>query len=86
MNRTTLIRDAYLLNPRKNRVIVLEGLDFFWDEPELEDMAQKWDQGVGLIEIAEYFKRDPDEVFLALFHLGRQEKIGRREGGILGGA
>jgi hypothetical protein len=87
MNKTiTINQNVSLRSPRNIRVIVLDGLDFFWDEHELEDMAHKWEQGVSLLEIANDFKRDPDEVLLALLHLGRQEKIGRRDGGILGGS
>jgi hypothetical protein len=61
---------------RKNRVIVLEEMNFVWDEPELEEMAQMWESGSSVFQIAKHFNgRDPDEVFLALFHLARQEKI-----------
>jgi hypothetical protein len=30
---------------RKNRVIVLEEMNFVWDKPELEEMAQMWESG-----------------------------------------
>lgn len=70
--------------PRKKRVIVLEDLDFLWDESELLEMAQIWKMGFSIHYIAEYYDRDPDEVLLALIHLGRNEMISSRKGGLFG--
>lgn len=72
--------------PRRNRVIVLEDLNFFWDESELNEMAEIWRQGFSVYYISEYFERDPDEILLALMHLARQERIRRRKGGLFGNA
>jgi dimeric dUTPase (all-alpha-NTP-PPase superfamily) len=70
---------------RKKRVIVLEEMNFVWDEPELEEMAQMWESGSSVFQIAKHFKReDPDEVILAVMHLARKEKIAARESGLNG--
>ncbi|MBS4191774.1 hypothetical protein KHA94_16410 [Bacillus sp. FJAT-49705] len=72
-----------LRNPRKNRIVVLEELNFVWDEPELEEIAELWTQGFSIMYISNKFERDPDEVILALVHLGRTDRITRRKGGFL---
>ncbi|MFF2449338.1 hypothetical protein ACFVSW_20050 [Neobacillus sp. NPDC058068] len=64
---------------RKKRVIACEDLDFVWDEPELDEMANMWESGTSVMSISKHFKaRDPDEVFIALFHLAREDKISDR--------
>jgi hypothetical protein len=72
-----------LRTPRKNRIVVLEDLNFIWDEEELFDIACMWEDGSSVIYIANYFDRDPDEILLALIHLAREERITQRTGGIL---
>jgi hypothetical protein len=64
-----------LKDTRRNRVIVLEEMNFLWDEDDLIKLA-KWDAGgYDLFQIAEFFKRDPDEVWAAWMHLARQGKL-----------
>lgn len=79
-----ILSDTYC-DARKNRVIVLEELNFVWDEEELTDLTFLWTEGRDIIDISDYFKRDPDEVMLALIHLAKAEKISRRKGGLFGG-
>lgn len=76
-------KESHLRNPRNERVIVLEGLDFFWDQPELEEIAEMWEKGLSPMYMANHFDRDPDEIFLALLHLARDKRIERRKGGLL---
>lgn len=76
--------DAFPKDPRKNRVIVLEDLNFVWDEEELFDMKCKWDEGESIMQVSQYFDRDPDEVVIALIHLARKSKISGRKGGLFG--
>ncbi|RID87076.1 hypothetical protein D1953_07105 [Peribacillus asahii] len=64
-----------LNKPRMNRVIVLEELNFVWDECELEEVASMVNQGDDFFKIGQHFKRDPDEVLLAFIHLARQDKV-----------
>jgi ABC-type ATPase with predicted acetyltransferase domain len=77
------VTDLIPRDARKNRVIVCEGLNFFWDEPELKQLAMMWKRCDGIEIIAKYFKRDPDEIIIALIHLARNDKINRRKGGLL---
>lgn len=81
--RSNVIRDAYLLNPRKKRVIVCEELNFLWDDPELKELAEMWVEGGDVRLIANYFDRDPDEILMALVHLARKDQINTRKGGLL---
>lgn len=68
--------EAYMQRKRRNLNLVLEELDFTWDEWELRELARMNDEGASIQEMNEVFEReDPDEVFLALFHLARQGRI-----------
>jgi hypothetical protein len=64
---------------RKKRVVVLEDLDFVWDEPELEKIVQMWNENVSIFEMGERLDRDPDEVLLAIIHLAREDVIKQKE-------
>lgn len=60
---------------RRNIVVVLEDMNFIWDEDQLQLIA-KWSAGgYDLFEIGEFLKRDPDEVWAAWMHLARKNKL-----------
>lgn len=48
----------------------------------LDKILIQYNAGYSIEDIAEYTKRDPDEIFLALFHLARQDNdirpVGKR--------
>lgn len=67
--------DAWMINTRRNIVVVLDDLDFFWDEDDLIKLARWYAGGYDLFQIAEFFKRDPDEVWAAWMHLARKDKL-----------
>lgn len=71
--------------PPLNRILVLEDLDFVWDESELKDVRKMWNQELTVYYMADYFNRDPDELVLATLHLAREGKIGKRKSGLLDG-
>lgn len=70
-----LIMASNLINARTNRVIVLEELNFLWDESELDEIVQMYEQKVSIDNMSNYLKRDSDEVALAIMHLGRMDRI-----------
>lgn len=75
------------LKPRKIRgelVCLNEDLEQMFGEIDLEEIAQMWNDGKSEYEIAKVFKCDPDEIFLALFHLARRDKLKRPYGKRLG--
>lgn len=63
---------VYKKRKRRKIVVILDDLDFIWDEPELFKLAKMNNEGMSILEMAEAFERDPDEIFLALFHLARR--------------
>lgn len=77
-------KDNIFTEARHNRILVLEELDFVWDEPELKRIIRMWECEMSVQHIAERFNRDADEILLALIHLARKEKINRRIGGLRG--
>jgi hypothetical protein len=48
----------------------------------MKEIKKRYNEGYSFEEIGEYTKRDPDEIFLALFHIARQDgdirPVGRR--------
>lgn len=76
--------DEIYRSPRKNRVVILEDVDFIWDDPELREMSKMWESEVSVKDIATHFKRDADEVLLALIHLARHYRIKSRISGLRG--
>lgn len=73
------------LKPRKNRIVVLEDLNFVWDEPELMELAELWEQEYSVMYISDQLDRDTDEVIIGLIHLAREDMISQRRGGLLNG-
>lgn len=71
-----------LIDPRKNRIVVLEDLNFVWDEKELIKISHMWREEKSVTEIGKYFDRDPDEVILALIHLAKCNNISPRKTGL----
>lgn len=58
-------------------VILLEDLEFAFPKHELNELCNDWNTGTDIELLAKRYKRDVDEVFLALFHLARLGKITR---------
>ncbi|MBO0962368.1 hypothetical protein J1P26_21935 [Neobacillus sp. MM2021_6] len=73
-----------LVNARKKRVVILEDLDFVWDQPELNEIAQMWNRSLSVNYMAEHFNRDPDELLMAIIHLARNDKLVPRKYGLKG--
>lgn len=69
---------AVYLEKGKNYVFCNEELEPAFERDELEIIADKWNNGFGFKKIAEEHERDPDEIFLAIFHLAREGKIHRK--------
>ncbi|MBN6206245.1 hypothetical protein JYK21_07260 [Ralstonia pickettii] len=56
---------------------VLEDLELAFPKQQLEEITEQWNKGAELDYIAKKYKRQVDEVFLALFHQARNGKIKR---------
>jgi len=59
-------------------------INFFWSEKEVSDFDYLWNEGRTLKELANYFKRKPEEVLLLALDRGMLEKIKPRSGGLIG--
>lgn len=53
-------------------VKILDDVELLFSHEMLEKILLLHNTGYKIEELSEYMKRDPDEIFLALFHLSRQ--------------
>jgi len=58
-------------------VTLLEDLEFYFPAWQLKEITELWNDGIHIMDLAKRYKRDVDEVFLALFHQARKGKIKR---------
>ena len=72
----TLAASAYLPKTGSNEII-LEELEFGFPTEQLAEIQEDWENGAELEQIAFKQKRHRDEVFLAIFHLARKNRIKR---------
>lgn len=76
---------APLLECRRNIYTALEDLNFHWDEDkDIPHFRLMWGAGCSVLEIADYFDRDPDEVLLLVIDQAKAGKIKQRKYGLLG--
>jgi hypothetical protein len=68
------LNDGFI-SPRKKRIVILEDIDFVWDQCELNKIVQMWETDVPIIKMGERFDRYPDEVLMAIVHLARKDKL-----------
>lgn len=64
--------------------VILDDIDFLWDEKDIELITKLWNRGTGIKDICNTVKRDGDEVFLLLLHLSRNGEIKKRKSYIWG--
>lgn len=76
--------DRLKLRPKSELIIALSDLDFSWFPEEVGKVKQLWNQGLHIADIAEYMKRDQDEVAVLIMHLARKGKIEKRKTGVFG--
>lgn len=57
------------VEPRENRIIVCEELNFVWDEPQLTELKRLWSEGYTINQIAKSFRRLRDEIVIALLEV-----------------
>lgn len=56
-------------------VYALEDLELAFNKKQLSQITMEWNNGKDIKEIASKHKRDPDEVFLGLFHQARNGNV-----------
>lgn len=67
-----------VLEKGKKYVFCNEDLEPAFEQTEIDNITEKWNDGYSFEEIAEDHSRDPDEIFLAVFHQAREGKITRK--------
>lgn len=72
----------YMKNERRNLYIALEELDMLWDEDEVVQVKEAWNNNESVFAIGEKMQRDPDEVALLIMDLARKGAIGKRTLGL----
>lgn len=73
-------RGGHVVYLKKDRDYVFcnEELEMAFERRDLDDITDKWNLGYDIEQIAIEHKRDPDEIFLALFHQAREGKTFRK--------
>ena len=61
-------------------VFLLEDLELTFRQKELEEITERYERGESIEDLAEEYSRDPDEVFIGIFHQARRGKIKRKFG------
>jgi hypothetical protein len=75
MITVTAKNEDFFREPRMNRVIVLDSLNYVWHREDLKRLKRMKAKGLAVEEMVYEFDRDPDEVLLALLHLKTSEDI-----------
>lgn len=72
------------MDKHKEKIVILEDLDFLWSKETIEKVKTMWEINIGLKGISKVVDREEDEVFLLLLHLARNREIKRRDSYIWG--
>lgn len=59
-------------------VYALEDLEIAFPKWQMARITHAFENGQGLLEISKREQRDPDEIFLAIYHQARKGRIKRR--------
>jgi hypothetical protein len=80
------VGEAYMKKRSQALYMALDDddINFFWDEKEVMRFDELWKNGTNILDIAEFFNRDPDEVVVLAIDRARKGFIGKRKGGIVG--
>lgn len=78
-----IIDDSFNVNGEPS-ICLNEDLDQIMSLKDLEKVTRMWNFGFDFWAIGKRLRRDPDEIFLALFHQGRRNKLDRSVFEVLG--
>lgn len=80
------IEEKFLTEERNNWVILLEDIEtrWFWEERELRDFDDLWNEGYSLWDISEMMECKFHEALLIMLERKYRAKIKNRKGGING--
>lgn len=66
----------------KSTVIILEELDFIWDDESIQKFREMWEENKTISEISKYFKRSKNEIALLVMDQEMKYKIKPRSIGL----
>lgn len=78
------IERTYHTKQSQKLYLVLEDVNWYWDEREVKQFDALWKQGKDIWEIASAFDRDPDEVALLVMDRRKKGAIRCRPNGVYG--
>lgn len=72
----TALENQYMTKSRQKVVVILEDLDFVWDEKDLIRLREMYADGANIWQMNEVFQRENElEILLALIHLWKKGRI-----------
>lgn len=71
------------IRPGKDYIFLLEDMEFAMTKEQLDRVTQNWNNGFKVSELAEFERRDPIEILIALIHQAKRGKSLRPLGVIL---
>lgn len=77
--KTVAWQERLMVNLPGESVIILEDLDMLFSRSELALIKAEWVSGTNISDISKMFHREEDEVFLALFHMARNQRKNEKE-------
>lgn len=77
MINDTVKSRAFFLEKGLDYIFCNEDIEPTFERNQLNEITDRWNNRISVHEIAADIKRDPDEVFLAIFHQARAGKIKR---------
>ncbi len=70
------LENQYMTKSRQKVVVILEDLDFVWDEKDLIRLRKMYADGANIWQMNEVFQRENElEILLALIHLWKKGQI-----------
>lgn len=64
--------------------IACEEMNFMWTNEEVKAMTEMWDAGISVVDMANYFKRTPEETLLLIIDRNKKGRLKTRKRGIFG--
>ena len=72
----TALENQYMTKSRQKVVVILEDLDFVWDEKDLIRLREMYADGANIWQMNEVFQWENElEILLALIHLWKKGRI-----------
>lgn len=78
------IEQTHIKNPAGSGQYLLDDLNLYWRDTDLDEFRAMWEIGIPINLIARSFGCEEDEIAVVILHMRRQGKIEPRPGGVYG--